>query len=75
MPAVAASASSRGIAGEDSISRHASVTAAACCSASEGWSGLQRLQGRNPARSASSRVVWNRTFSGLARREAQEGRQ
>jgi hypothetical protein len=46
-----------------------------CCSAVEGWSGLQRLHGRKPARSASSRVEWNCTFSGRASRAAQEGRQ
>jgi hypothetical protein len=32
-------------------------------------------QRRNPACSASSRVVWNCTFSGLAGRAAHEGRQ
>jgi hypothetical protein len=57
------------------MSRQALVTIAACCSATDGWSGLHRLQGRNPARSASARVEWNRTFSGRATRAEHDGRQ
>jgi hypothetical protein len=37
--------------------------------------GLQRLHGLNPAFSASSVVLWNRTFSGRASRAPQDGRQ
>jgi hypothetical protein len=74
-PALLASSSSVGAVGDASISRHASVTMAACCSDRDGWSGRQRLQGRNPACSASSLVAWKRMFSGRASREAHEGRQ
>jgi len=45
------------------------------CSTSDGWSGLQRLQGRNPAISASFRLAWKRTFSGRGSRAAHDGRQ
>jgi hypothetical protein len=48
---------------------------AACRSTSDGWSGVQRLHGRKPAAAASAQVAWNRTFSGRAGREAQDGRQ
>jgi len=37
--------------------------------------GRQRLQALKPARSASSQVAKNCTFSGSARRELHEGRQ
>jgi hypothetical protein len=33
------------------------------------------LQGRKPAAAASAHVTWNRTFSGRAGREGQDGRQ
>jgi hypothetical protein len=57
------------------MKRHSSATCTACCSARAGWSGLQRLQGRKPARSASAVVAWKSTFSGRAARAPQEGRQ
>lgn len=75
MPAWAASVSSLGAFSEPSSTRQAAVTLAVCSTSSEGWSGLHRLQGRNPDRSASSRVGWNPTCSGRARRAAQDGRQ
>ena len=40
-----------------------------------GWSGLQRLQARKPAATASPSVRWNATFSRRAGRAAQDGRQ
>ena len=55
--------------------RQASVTSAAWCDSALVWRGLQRWQGRNPARSASSQLPWNRTFSGRGVRDAQLGRQ
>ena len=58
-----------------SMKRQISAMVAACCSGSDVWLGLQRLQGRNPARSASVLVRWNCTFSGLGSRAPQDGRQ
>ena len=55
--------------------RQASVTSAAWCDSAVAWRGLQRWQGRNPARSASSQLAWNSTFSGRGVRDAQLGRQ
>jgi hypothetical protein len=55
--------------------RQAVVTRAACCSDSDGWFGVQRRQGRNPAPSAAAALVWNATFSGRAARAVQDGRQ
>jgi hypothetical protein len=57
------------------MNRHSSATFPACRSDREGWSGLQRLQGRKPACSASAAVRWNATFSGRAARAAHDGRQ
>jgi len=48
---------------------------AACCSAKAGSFGLHRLQGRKPARSASSRDAKKLTFIGFAKRAAQDGLQ
>ena len=75
MPAPAASASRLGGSSAASISRQASRHRRGVLLGSDGWSGVQRLQGRKPARSASAQVAWNRTFSGRGRRAAQDGRQ
>ncbi len=75
MPAAAASVSRSGGSSALSIKRQAFATAATYCSASPASFGRQRLQGRNPARSASVHVKWKATFSRRARREAHEGRQ
>ena len=74
MRASAARTLSPGDSSAASISLHAAATAAALRCASGAWSGLQRLQGRKPAASASAVVAWKATFSGRAGRAAQEGR-
>ena len=51
------------------------ATAAVSRSSIDAPSGLQRLQGLNPARSASSFVAKKRTFSRRGRRDGQPGRQ
>jgi hypothetical protein len=54
---------------------HASRTAPVSRSSIEAASGRQRLQGRKPARSASSAAWKKRTFSRRGSRAGQPGRQ
>ena len=75
MPASRASAASVGGCSALSIVRQRAATIRAWDSASDGWSGRQRLQGRKPARSASAGPAWKATFSGRGLRAAHEGLQ
>src|SRR3954453_2948283 len=75
MPAAAANVARSGNSAADSIRRHALVTPLAYCWAAGAALGLQRLQARKPARSASSRLAWKSTFRRSAGRDAQDGRQ
>jgi hypothetical protein len=60
---------------ELSICLHSCATSAACSCVSGAESGLQRLQGRNPAPSAPWQLKKKATFSGRGVREPQEERQ
>jgi hypothetical protein len=54
---------------------HALATRAAFSASIDRPSGLHRLQDRQPVAFALSKLSWSRTFSGLAVREGQDGRQ
>ncbi len=75
MPLAAASVARSGSASAASISRHTSATSAAWRSASGGWSGRQRRQGRKPALSAAAVLAWKVTLLRSAGRAPHEGRQ
>src|SRR6185436_20961828 len=75
MPALIASSSSFGGVSAISIIRQASAILAVCSPSPAGAFGLQRLQARKPAASASSFDSWKLTFSRSGRRAVHEGRQ
>src|SRR6187551_1790260 len=73
--AAEARSASLGVDSAVSISRQAATTASFCRSRGEAALGVQRLQGRKPARSASAAELWKATLAREARREGQAGRQ